>query len=93
MNRFNKQKTIDAIVYDFNEGQSKDSYYFENSGIDIIWSRDREVYLILNKNGTWQSSSPSYLFGYIEDLLTTKDLKKYFKDEMDCEYFEEDEDE
>tara|TARA_R100000426_G_scaffold73458_2_gene51267 strand:+ start:414 stop:692 length:279 start_codon:yes stop_codon:yes gene_type:complete len=87
MNRFNKQKTIDAIVYDFNEGQSKDSYYFENSGIDITWSRDREVYLILNKNGTWKYSSPSNLISYIEDL-TTKDLKEYFTDEMDCEYFE-----
>tara|TARA_Y100000114_G_scaffold39414_1_gene35074 strand:- start:188 stop:466 length:279 start_codon:yes stop_codon:yes gene_type:complete len=87
MNRFNKQKTINAIVYDFNEGQSKDSYYFENSGIDITWSRDREVYLILNKNGTWKYSSPSNLISYIEDL-TTKDLKEYFTDEMDCEYFE-----
>ena len=87
MNRFNKQKTINAIVYDFNEGQSKDSYYFENSGIDITWSRDREVYLILNKNGTWKYSSPSNLISYIENL-TTKDLKEYFTDEMDCEYFE-----
>ena len=88
MSRFNKQKTIDAIVYHFNEGQSYDSYYFENSGIDILWNRDRETYLILNNNGSWQSSSPSYLFSYIEDL-TTKDLKQYFKDEMDCEYFGE----
>ena len=86
--RFNKQKTIDAIVYHFNERQSYDSYYFENSGIDILWNRDRETYLILNNNGTWHSSNPSYLYSYIEDL-TTKDLKQYFKDEMDCEYFEE----
>ena len=88
MNRFNKQKTIDAIVYHFNESQYYDSYYFENSGIDILWNRDREVYLIFNKNGTWNYSRPNNLISYIEDL-TTKDLKEYFTDEMDCEYRED----
>ena len=88
MSKFNKQKTIKGIVKNFNDYQVHDSYYFENSGIDILWNRDRETYLILNNNGTWHTSNPSYLFSHIEDL-TTKDLKEYFKDEMDCEYFEE----
>ena len=85
MSRFNKQKTIKNIAHEFNERQSHDSYYFEDSGTDIIWNRDREVYLILKKDRTWNYSSPGNLIIYIENL-TTKDLKEYFEDWMCCEY-------
>ena len=50
MKTLNKEKVINEIVSDFNDSQIHDSYYFEDSGIDIIWNRDREVYLILKQD-------------------------------------------
>jgi len=76
MNKFNKQKTINNIVDDFNDNQIHDSYYFEDSGIDITWNSDREVYLILNDNKTFDYAKPSQLISFIENL-TKKDLKNY----------------
>ncbi len=80
MNILNKEKVINKIVSDFNDSQIHDSYYFEDSGIDIIWNRDREVYLILKQDKTFDYSEPRHLESYVEDL-TTKDLKEYLMDQ------------
>ena len=79
MNILNKEKVINKIVSDFNDSQIHDSYYFEDSGVDIIWNRDREVYLILKQDKTFDYSEPRHLESYVEDL-TTKDLKEYLID-------------
>jgi len=80
MSKFNKEKAVNTIVSDFNDSQIHDSYYFEDSGIDIIWSRDQEVYLILKqKDKTFDYSSPSDLNLFVEDL-TKKDLKEYLRE-------------
>ena len=80
MNILNKEKVINKIVSDFNDSQIHDSYYFEDSGVDIIWNRDREVYLILKQDKTFDYSEPRHLESYVEDL-TTKDLKEYLIDQ------------
>ena len=71
-----KEKVINKIVSDFNDSQIHDSYYFEDSGIDIIWNRDREVYLILKIDKTWDYAEPKHLDEYVEDLKD-QDLKEY----------------
>ena len=80
MKTLNREKVINKIVSDFNDSQIHDSYYFEDSGIDIIWNRDREVYLILKQDKTFDYSEPRHLESYVEDL-TTKDLKEYLIDQ------------
>tara|TARA_R100000278_G_C5430186_1_gene149821 strand:- start:247 stop:540 length:294 start_codon:yes stop_codon:yes gene_type:complete len=79
MNTLNKEKAINTIVSDFNDSQIHNSYYFKDSGVDIIWNRDREVYLILKQDKTFDYSEPRHLESYVEDL-TTKDLKEYLID-------------
>ncbi len=79
MKTLNKEKVINEIVSDFNDSQIHDSYYFEDSGIDIIWNRDREVYLILKQDKTFDYSEPKHLGSYVEDL-TTKDMIEYLID-------------
>ena len=80
MNILNKEKAINTIVSNFNDYQIHDSYYFEDSGIDIIWNRDREVYLILKQDKTFDYSESRHLESYVEDL-TTKDMKEYLIDQ------------
>ena len=80
MNILNKEKAINTIVSDFNDSQIHDSYYFEDSGVDITWNRDREVYLILKLDKTWDYARPNELHCVIEDL-TTKDMKEYLIDQ------------
>ena len=80
MNILNKEKAINTIVSNFNDYQIHDSYYFEDSGIDIIWNRDSEVYLILKQDKTYDYSEPRHLESYVEDL-TTKDMKEYLIDQ------------
>ena len=79
MSEFDKQKVVEKIVSDFNDSQIHSSYWFEDSKIQIEWSRDQEVYLILNQDKTWDYSSPRNLGLFVEDL-TTKDLKKYLRE-------------
>ena len=76
MKTLEREKIINKIVDDFNEHQIHDSYYFEYSGIQIIWDASQEVYLILNKNKTWDYSEPKHLDEYVDDLKD-QDLKKY----------------
>ena len=76
----NKEKAINTIVSDFNDSQIHDSYWFEDSGIQIEWSRDQEVYLILKQDKTFDYSEPKHLNLYVENL-TTKDLKEYLIDQ------------
>ena len=76
MNILNKEKVINEIVSNFNDSQIHDSYYFEDSGVDITWNADREVYLILKEDKTWDYSEPKRLINHIEDL-TIKDMKEY----------------
>ena len=80
MNILNKEKAVNTIVSDFNDRQIHDSYYFEDSGIDITWSQDREVYLILRIDKTWDYARPNELNCVIEGL-TTKDMKEYLIDQ------------
>ena len=79
MSEFDKEKIVERIVSDFNDSQIHDSYYFEDSGIDITWNRDREVYLILKIDKTWNYARPNELNSVIEDL-TTKDIKEYLRE-------------
>ena len=79
MSEFDKEKVVEKIVSDFNDSQIHDSYYFEDSGIDILWNRDREVYLILKIDKTWNYARPNELNSVIEDL-TTKDIKEYLRE-------------
>jgi len=79
MSEFDKEKVVEKIVSDFNDSQIHDSYYFEDSGIDITWNRDREVYLILKIDKTWNYARPNELNSVIEDL-TTKDIKEYLRE-------------
>jgi len=80
--KFNREKVIEEIVDDFNEYQVHDSYWFEDSKIQIEWSRDQECYLILNQDKTFDYARPSDLKLHIEDL-TDKDLKDYWEDSND----------
>ena len=85
-----EEQVRDKIVDDFNNSQIHDSYYFEDSGIDILWNRDREVYLILKIDKTYDYARPNKLDWVMEDL-TTKDLKDYIEDQdlYDIDYFTE----
>ena len=78
--KLNKEKAINTIVSDFNDSQIHDSYYFEDSGIDITWNQDREVYLILKQDKTWDYAEPKRLINHIEDL-TIKDINEYLINE------------
>ena len=80
MSKLNKEKAINTIVSDFNDSQIHDSYYFEDSGIDITWNQDREVYLILKQDKTWDYVEPKRLINHIEDL-TIKDINEYLINE------------
>jgi hypothetical protein len=80
MSKLNKEKAINTIVSDFNDSQIHDSYYFEDSGIDITWNQDREVYLILKQDKTWDYAEPKRLINHIEDL-TIKDINEYLINE------------
>lgn len=70
---------VETIVNDFNDSQVVDSYYFEDSGVDILWIGDRQVYLALSKDKTWNFYRPSEIHIAIE-RLTEKDLKNYILD-------------
>ena len=69
----------ETIVNDFNDSQSFDSYYFEDSGITIAWWSERDTYTALKDDKTWEDYSPDDIHIVIEDL-TEKDLKNYMKD-------------
>ena len=78
--KINKEKAVNTIVSDFNDSQIHDSYYFKDSGIDILWNRDREVYLILKQDKTYDYAEPKHLVHHIEEL-TTEDIKEYLLDQ------------
>tara|TARA_B100000287_G_scaffold260655_1_gene245178 strand:+ start:183 stop:449 length:267 start_codon:yes stop_codon:yes gene_type:complete len=83
---------VETIVNDFNERQVVDSYYFKDSGVDIIWIGDREVYLALHDDKTFDCYSPSEIHFAIEGL-TEKDLKSYILDMHGYDWDQEQEEE
>ena len=70
---------VETIVNDFNDRQVVDSYYFKDSGVDILWIGDREVYLALHDDKTWDWYSPNQIHFVIEELKES-DLKGYLID-------------
>ena len=70
---------VETIVNDFNDRQVVDSYYFKDSGVDILWIGDREVYLALHDDKTWDWYSPNQIHFVIEELKES-DLKEYLTD-------------
>jgi len=77
MSKFNKQKTIDKIVDDFNECRIS-SEWFPHSETQIEWSSYQDVYLILHQDKTWDYAEPKHLDMYVEDL-EVQDLKLYWE--------------
>lgn len=75
-----REKIVSEIENDFNERQIHDSYYFEHSGIQIVWSASQEVYLILNEDKTFDYAEPKHLYIYLE-ALDDQDLRDYFIEE------------
>lgn len=73
------KEIVEIIVNDFNDSQSFDSYYFEDSEITVAWWGERDTYTALKDDKTWEDYSPSDIHIVIEGL-TEKDLKNYILD-------------
>ena len=69
----------ETVVADFNDHQILDHYYFEDSELEIVWWKDREVYLVLYDDKTWDWYSPNCIHFVIEELKES-DLKGYLID-------------
>ena len=72
------EQAIDLLVHDMNEYQSSNSYWYEHSKVNVIWSESDEAYIFLNQknynNKTFDYYNPSDLRDGIRNELSNEDL-------------------
>ena len=80
-----KEQAIDLLVDEMNERQTSDSYWYEHSKVNVIWSLSDEAYIFLNQkdhnNKTFDYYSPSDLRDGIRNELSNEDLIDFIIDE------------
>lgn len=80
-----KEQAIDLLAHDMNEYQSSDSYWYEHSKVNVIWSLSDEAYIFINQkdynNKTVEYYSPSDLDDGIRNELSDQDLIDFMIDE------------
>ena len=91
-----RKHIIDLIVYEMNENQSSDRYYFERELLTVLWIRDDESYVVLSADKTYEYYGPSDIVCAIEELEddtliewlmadqgldTEEEINEYFEDE------------
>jgi hypothetical protein len=90
-----RKHIIDLIVYEMNDNQSSDRYYFENELLSVLWIRDDESYVVLSADKTYDYYGPSDIVCVIEELQddtliewlmenegldTKEEINEYFED-------------
>ena len=90
-----RKHIIDLIVYEMNENQSSDRYYFDKELLSVLWIRDDESYVVLLADKTYDYYGPSDIICVIEELHndtliewlmenecldTEEEINEYFED-------------
>ena len=80
-----KEQAIDLLVHNINQYQSSDSYWYEHSKVNVIWSLSDEAYIFINQkdynNKTVEYYSPSDLDDGIRNELSDQDLIEFMIDQ------------